>query len=160
MKHENNEEEFRDVIIKKLEEYEVSIFNLRKGTLDAFLEDYCLFVEFKIMRYMPVKFHENQIQFNENQTYLLRTMERKPYILVKKDMKKGEEEAYYLFNPEATKNMANDFKKGELKEGKQWPEWWYSENDFEAKSNALKFSNVTDLVNSFIKDLQRRKHFE
>ncbi len=157
MKHEKKEENFKGEVIEKLKERRISLLNLQQGVFDAFLEDYCFFVEFKILKYEPAKYHEYEIQFNENQTELLRVMKRKPYILIKKDWReKNKEEVYYLFTPKVTGEMVAEFEEGERKDKRKLREFWHSEYRFEDQG-ALKFSNVTDLVNGFVKDLQTRK---
>lgn len=148
-KREKNEDIFRDRVIEELQKNKVSIFNLQRGVFDAFLEDYCTFVEFKILKYQPV-YYEYLIELHESQTSLLRIMKRKPYILVKKMGGRR----YYIFNPGATKKMVIEFEEGERENKRKLPEFWHSEYRFEDQG-ALKFSNIKDFVRSFIKDLKK-----
>jgi hypothetical protein len=93
-----NEDDFRDRFVKELKERKVPIINLKSGTLDAFLEDQCRFIEFKRVHIGGPRQHikSRGIRFGRRQTRVIRSMKKKPYVIA---FESDNPERCYLYSP-------------------------------------------------------------
>jgi len=94
----NNENDFRDKIIKDLRKQGIPIISLGSGTFDAYIESIG-FVEMKRLGWNP-KYHMPAIEFTPPQTQALKVLKTKPFVLV---FGNDEKERYYLLKPEDVK---------------------------------------------------------